>query len=180
MIKSCLNFLNRLPLKHNTVNMGTKYKNLSVKGSESKYGKKQIIFEVLFAFEKQTSILKRKANPNTSNILGTFGSRIKRSGQEFWRSSNLKQKLTDDDEDEDTDEDDDIIPPHRISSACQRQSGANKNTLDWQLFEALIALRKHQIIHSGMAIIIRPCPSRSHYLNLSWCPVICLTHVTFS
>ena len=37
----------------------------------------------------------------------------------------MKQKLMDDDdEDEDEDDDDDISPPHQISSACQRQSGA--------------------------------------------------------
>ena len=42
----------------------------------------------------------------------------------------MKQKLTDEDDDdnEDNDEDADIIPPHRISSACQRQSGANNLT----------------------------------------------------
>ena len=41
----------------------------------------------------------------------------------------MKQKLTDDDnddDDDDNDDDDDINPPHWISFACQRQSGANK------------------------------------------------------
>ena len=41
-----------------------------------------------------------------------------------WRSSDLTQKLMDEDKDEDEDEEDEIIPPHQISSACQRQSGA--------------------------------------------------------
>ena len=44
----------------------------------------------------------------------------------------MKQELMededdgDDDDDNDDDNDDNINPPHRISSTCQRQSGANK------------------------------------------------------
>ena len=42
----------------------------------------------------------------------------------------MKQKLTDEDEDDEDedDEDDDINPPHQISPACQRQSGAKKSS----------------------------------------------------